>query len=127
MWDHREDAAALALVRIAVGVVLFSDLTAIARLELVDVLFTPAPGGYAVAADRLGLSGPTWWLVATLAAGAIATGTLTRLACLAFVVASAQLGHLAPAGDRGIDMILRVVVGILALSQCHARWSVDAA
>ncbi|MDQ3366449.1 MAG: HTTM domain-containing protein [Myxococcota bacterium] len=126
VWDHREDAAALALVRIAVGLVLLYDLTAIARLDLVDVLFTAAPGGYAVAADRLGLGGPTWWLVATLAAGAIATGTLTRVACVAFVVASAQLAHLAPASDRGIDTILRVVVGILALSQSHARWSVDA-
>ncbi|MDQ3300354.1 MAG: HTTM domain-containing protein, partial [Myxococcota bacterium] len=130
LWDHREDAAALALVRICVGLVLAYDLFTIARLGLVDALYLPPPVGYAVAYDgwasALGWSGATVWLVATIAAACIATGTLTRVACVVFVLASAQLGHIAPDGERGIDMMLRIVVGILACSRSHARWSIDA-
>jgi hypothetical protein len=126
LWDRREDAGALALVRICVGLVLVYDLTAIWRLDLVDALYLPHPDGYATAADRLGLTGPTLWAITTLAATAIATGTLTRVACVAFVLGSAQLGHLAPDGERGIEMMMRIVVAILALSRSHARWSVDA-
>ena len=29
-------------------------------------------------------------------------------------------------GDRGIDILVRIVVSILAFSQSHARWSIDA-
>jgi hypothetical protein len=43
-----------------------------------------------------------------------------------FVIASAQLAHLSPNAERGIDTLLRIVAGVLALSRSHARWSVDA-
>ena len=65
-------------------------------------------------------------LAAVLAAVCIVLGLATRAACLGMVVLSAQLAHIAPDADRGIHMILRIVLVILALSWCHARWSIDA-
>ena len=125
LWDRREDAAALALVRVFVGLVLSYDLFELARLDLVDAIYAPAPDGFGIAYDGF-LSPHATWLVALVAALCIATGTLTRAACVVFVIASSQLAHMSPNGERGIDVMLRIVVAILALSQCHARWSVDA-
>ncbi|MBA3463248.1 MAG: HTTM domain-containing protein, partial [Deltaproteobacteria bacterium] len=42
------------------------------------------------------------------------------------VVALTQLAWIAPDADRGIHMIFRVVLVILALSRSHAKWSIDA-
>src|SRR5205085_2161953 len=67
----------------------------------------------------------TWWLAALASLG-VATGTLTPVSCLAFVFASEQLAHMSPDADRGIDVLLRLTVAVLALSRCNARWSVDA-
>lgn len=126
LWDRREDAAALALVRIGVGLVMLFDYLELWRLGLVDVLFTT--DGIATAHDGWGAAlGPhALVLVATLAAAGVALGALTRVACVVLVLASAQLAHLSPNADRGIDIILRIVVGVLAFSRSHARWSVDA-
>lgn len=128
LWDRREDAAALALVRIFVGLVLVYDLVDVWRLGLVEVLWSVPPDGLGVAYDGWGQAlGPHGlWLVALLAAAGIATGTATRVSCVVFVLASAQLGHMSPNAERGIDTMLRIVAGVLALSRCHARWSVDA-
>jgi hypothetical protein len=123
LWDRREDAAALALVRILVGLALAYDFAEIWHLDLVDAIYTPA--GFGVAYDGLLSPHATWWLAALATLG-IATGTLMPLSCLAFVIASAQLAHMSPNSDRGIDVLLRIVVGVLALSRCNARWSVDA-
>jgi Vitamin K-dependent gamma-carboxylase len=121
LWDRREDAAALAFVRIFVGVVLALDYLDLARLGLVDAVYV----GFGVPYDGW-LSPHTTYVVALAASLALATGTLTRVACIVFVAASVQLSHMSPNAERGIDTILRIVVGILAFSQCHARWSVDA-
>ncbi len=130
LWDRREDAAALALVRIFVGVVLVYDYVEIARFDLIDALYAPPPDGFGVAYDgwasALGIGPHGVWLIALLAAIGIATGALTRVSCVVLVLASAQLAHLSPNAERGIDMILRIVAGVLALSRCHARWSIDA-
>ena len=119
LWDRREDAAALALVRIFVGLVLAYDYVDLYRLDLVDVIY--AARGFGTAEDP-----HRAWLVALLASLGIATGTLTRVSCVVFVLASAQLAHMSPNAERGIDTLLRIVAGVLALSQSHARWSVDA-
>lgn len=123
LWDRREDAAALAMVRIGVGLVLLYDYVELWRLGLVDVLFTA--DGIATSYDAL-VDPHVLALAATVAAAGITLGALTRVSCVVLVLASAQLAHLAPNADRGIDIILRIVVGVLALSQSHARWSVDA-
>jgi len=128
LWDRREDAAALALVRIFVGLVLVVDYVDIWRLDLVEAIYAAPPEGFGVAYDGWGQAlGPHGvWLVALLASIGILTGTLTRVSCVVLLLASAQLAHMSPNAERGIDTILRIVAGVLALSQCHARWSVDA-
>lgn len=125
LWDRREDAAALALVRICVGLVLTYDYVELWRLDLVDTVYAPAPVGFGAAYDAW-FSPHIVWLLALVASIGIATGTLTRVSCVVFLLASAQLGHLSPNAERGIDTLLRIVAGILALSGCHARWSIDA-
>ena len=120
LMDRREPATVLACVRIAVALVLLSDFAQIYRLELVDALFAPPPVGFAHADATL------WCHVATIALVCLALGAGTRAACVAYVVASSRLSIALPDGDRGIDVMLRLVIAILAFSQCHARWSVDA-
>jgi len=124
LWDRREDATALALVRIGVAVVLLADFVEIGRHGAIDALYARPPAGFAVAEGWL--SAQALWLWAVIALAALALGLATRVACVAFVVVSAHLAHLAPDGERGIDMLLRVVVAILAFSRCNARWSLDA-
>jgi uncharacterized membrane protein YphA (DoxX/SURF4 family) len=133
LWDAREPPTALALVRIAVALVILVDLLEAWRLGVVAAVWAPGPDGFApgrrLLVDAL-QRGPELahglWLAGVIAAVAMLTGTLTRVACVATALVSAQLAHLAPDSDRGIDAVLRVVSLILALSQSHARWSVDA-
>lgn len=132
LWDREESPAALAIVRILVGVCLVADLLDLASLGIVGPMFSAAPDGYAMPETDLARTlvehglGPTVWLVALIAAFCVAFGFATRVACVLQILASAQLAHICPDSDRGIQMILRIVLAILALSQCHARWSVDA-
>jgi hypothetical protein len=124
VWDRREDAAAMALVRILVGLVIAYDLVDMWRVGAIEPLLAQRPDGYAV---REGWFGPaTLWGIGLVAALAVAGGVATRAACIASIAVSLHIAHLAPDGERGIDQLLRVVLAILALSRCHARWSVDA-
>ena len=130
LWDRREPATALALVRIGVGLCLVYDLITTWRLDLIGPLYSV--DGYAVAHDGWARTllghdpGPTLWAIALGAAACIAVGAGTRVACVVFAVVGAQLGYHAPRSDLGIDNMLRIVVMILALSQSHARWALDA-
>lgn len=136
LWDRREPPTALALVRILVGACVLGDLLHVRGLGLADVLWTAPPDGlgYGVhdrpwsvrwlGAGDAGLA--MWWLTA-LAALAFTVGLATRVAGVAMALGSAQLAVLLPDGDRGIDAALRAVALVLVLSQCHARWSIDAA
>lgn len=132
LWDRREPATGLAVVRIGVGVALLVDLLHLAPLGMVTPLFAAPPDGYAVASGGFAPellaagAGPTLWLLAVIAAAGVLVGLATRLSCFGLSLALAQLAYLAPDTDRGIHMVLRVVLVILALSGCHARWSVDA-
>lgn len=134
LLDRREDPSMLAIVRIALALVVLYDFLTIWRLDLIVPLFTPPPHGFGAdfhgwARDLFG-AGPVralaLWYAAVLALVAIACGAFTRIACVVFVLVSAQLGHIAPTSDRGIDMIVRLAFGILAFSQSHAKWSFDA-
>ncbi len=120
LMDRREPATALACVRIGVALVLLSDYAQIYAYDLVEPLFASPPVGFA-ATDAT-----VWCHVATVALVALALGAGTRIACVAYVFASSKLAIAIPEADRGIDLILRIVIAILALSQCHAKWSVDA-
>lgn len=117
LMDRREPPTVLAIIRIAVAVVLLADLAQIAWLGLVDDMWTPP----------LAISDVVWayWLFAAMLI-CVAIGLFTRVACVGAVYASVVLAHALPGGDRAIDQILRLALCILALSQSHARWSVDA-
>ena len=121
LMDRREPPTALALVRIALALVMLIDLAWCH--DLVDVLWSPPPAGYATAA---GLGARALYAIAIVSLIAIVLGAATRVGCIAFVVVSAQLSALAPDSESGLDMLCRIVFVILALSRCNARWSIDA-
>jgi uncharacterized membrane protein YphA (DoxX/SURF4 family) len=127
LWDRREPPTALAIVRIGVALVMLGDLVQIRRLGIIDTLWSPLPAGYAshyepwIPLDAQGL-----WLAGAIAAAAMLIGAATRVACIALVAISAIMAHLAPSSESAIDQIFRIVLVILALSRCNARWSVDA-
>jgi hypothetical protein len=135
LWDRREPPHALAVVRIGVALALLHDYLTVWHLDLVTALWATPPDGCATTAWNgwavawFG-GGPgtasALWLTSVIALVAVATGTLTRVACLVVALISAQLAHLAPDADRGIDGLLRIVLVILALSRSNAVWSVDA-
>lgn len=120
LWDRREPATALALVRIAASIVLLVDYLWVAKLGMVHAMWSPAPAGYA-ASDAV-----MWYGVVVAALACTALGAATPLACIVFAYASARLSWAAPDGEGGSDMLMRVVFPILALSRCNARWSIDA-
>jgi uncharacterized membrane protein YphA (DoxX/SURF4 family) len=135
LWDRREPPAALAAVRIALALVLLYDNLVAWHLDLIEPLWAMPPDGYATggaerwAAHWLGTgagSAAALWWISTLALVCVATGTLTRAACVVAVLVSAQLAHRAPDADRGIDGLARIVLLVLALSRSHAAWAVDA-
>ena len=132
LWDQREPATALALVRMYVGLALLADLLNLAHVGVMTAMYTAAPEGYAMPSGGFATEildtglGPTLWLVAVIAAGCVLVGLATRLACVTLAVAMAQLAYLCPDSDRGIQVVLRLVLVILAVSGCNAKWSIDA-
>ncbi len=125
LWDRREPPTALALVRIALAAVALVDLLNVRRLGLVDALWSPLPDGYATDAHTW-LSGGALWTAGVIALAAMLVGAATRVACIAFFLVSVQMARLAPSSESGFDELLRIVLVVLALSRCNARWSVDA-
>jgi hypothetical protein len=130
LMDRREPATALALVRIGVALVLVCDYLWIGHVGLIDPLWSTLPDGFATHhrgwSHAIGLGAHGLWAVALAALVCTGVGLLARPACLVFVVVSAEQSALAPNSESGIDMLMRVVFVILALSRCNARWSADA-
>jgi hypothetical protein len=130
LMDRREAATALALVRISVALVLVCDYLWIRHVGLIDPLWSRFPAGFATSysgwADTLDISAHELWAIAFTSLVLVGAGLLTRPACLVFVIVSAQQSAIAPDSESAIDMLLRVVLLILALSRCNARWSIDA-
>ncbi|MDG1480188.1 MAG: HTTM domain-containing protein [Myxococcota bacterium] len=129
----------VALVRILLSAVVLYDWIRIYWLKLVVPLFAPLAGG--------GMGTPMShktvpWLYATFTTGADAAwmgfglvvaltvmlglGLFTRLSALALVLVWTQLALGLPASDRGIDMLIRNVVLLLAFSSAGRVWSIDA-
>ena len=124
LMDRKEPATALAIVRILMASVLLIDLVQLKIAGLVEPLYARPPDGFAWG-DAL-LAGQTAWLLAVIALALLVTGTATRAACIVYVFASAEMSHLVPDSQSAFDMLSRVTFAILALSQSHAKWSVDA-
>jgi hypothetical protein len=130
LMDRREAPTALALVRIGVALVLICDYLWIAHVGLIDPLWSRFPEGFATGyagwAESLGLGAHGLWAVALASLSCVCVGLLARPACIVFVIVSAQHSAIAPNSESAIDMLMRVVFVILALSRCNAKWSVDA-
>jgi hypothetical protein len=122
-----------------VGLVLLSDFLRIAELGLVDALWAPIDAGgighgrsdqpacllYAL----LGASQTSALVLLVLAcasASTLALGLYSRTSALALLFVSTQVAQLSPDADRGIDMLLRNVLIVLACSGAGATWSIDA-
>ena len=139
IWDRREAPNALALVRICVGLALLVDFAQVGLLDLVEALWAPVQdGGIANVMGRKRIpslyrwfpatASTAWttWLVGLVASAMVTVGAGTRVACVVLAWVSISLGQVLTPTDRGIDMLLRNALVILALSGCHRVWSVDA-
>lgn len=139
LWDRREPASALALVRVFMGLVICWDLAQVMRFDLVVPLFTTFEAGglgdvsrYTTKPELLEWVGPsagqawTLYLVCMGAAVLFTVGLLTPLSGLILLLAWAQWALILPPSDRGIDMLMRNVVLVLVLSGSHRAWSLDA-
>ena len=138
LWDGRESASSLALVRLLLGLALLGDYLSMGfRGLVVPLLTTGADGGLAPrpGADpslwqaAVGV-GPdaAWWLWGSLvvASSMVASGLFTRASAGVLLLLSAQLADILPAGDRGIDMLSRNVLMILLFAGGGQALSVDA-
>jgi hypothetical protein len=128
--DRREPATGLALVRIFAALVLLGDYLWIAHVGLIDPLWARFPAGFAMPhagwAHSLDIGAFGLWTIATISLICILLGAATRVACVVFVVVSAQQAALSPESESAIDGLMRIVLLVLALSRCNARYSLDA-
>jgi len=136
-WDQREAPHSLALVRILVGSVLLVDLLLAGWFGVVELLWAAPPHGSAlgalasplpIAVRVLGASPATGWSLWALAVGCsvlFVLGAAYRAASIGLVFAMVELAACQPVGD-GIDMLLRIVLPVLAVSGAGSVWSVDA-
>ena len=136
LWDGDEAPTALAAIRIGVAACVLFDLLYVAAIGLAHVIWAPpAAGGLGV------VHGPNAPLAVRLlgdhadaivfglavsAATCLLVGLASRVAALVLALALAQLAWLAPDADRGIDMVFRSVLLVLAFSEAGACWSLDA-
>lgn len=126
-WCGRqEDVRPLALVRVLVPLTILLDQLNVARLGLLSWFYVPFDaGGLSDTQDAyyvLGALGPDdavglWaWGAMMACLVAVMAGVAVRPALLIGVLLYAQLGHLHPGGDRGIDRILRTVLLVILVS-----------
>ena len=134
--DRREAPWSQALVRLLLSALLIGDLLDEARLGLAAPLRLAAVDGGLLAAPLLdgaavGLSpaAVAWgFFGAQLACAAgLLLGLAPRASALGWVLLSAALARALPQADRGVDMLLRDVVLVLAASGAGAALSLPAA
>ena len=139
MWDHHEQPCVLGLIRILVGLVLLFDFLYLWNLGLVDTLFAPhTDGGISNVLDRPSLpliyqwfpqsaeTARTLHLLICASALFFTIGFFTRTSGIVLLLLYAQSAQIMPAGDRGIDLMMRNVVFLLLFSRCGDWGSVDA-
>jgi hypothetical protein len=139
LWDRREHPGVLVAIRLLVATVVLWDFLSLWQLDLVEGVFGAAEaGGIGNPAGRTKVAPLYKWFPPTVAtvwgiyvtvivsAAMLWLGAGTRLAALVLLVAWSQLALVLPPSDRGIDMLLRNALFVLALSGCGKAWSVDA-
>lgn len=136
-WDQREAPASLALIRILVSLALLGDLLQAAARGAISALWAPPPWGSGwggqeatppLLVEWLGSGNATlgaWWLT-VLAALMALFGLAYRISSWLLVFAVVELWRITPDGGDGIDVLLRLVLPLLALSGANACWSCDA-
>ncbi|HVY30144.1 MAG TPA: HTTM domain-containing protein [Polyangiaceae bacterium] len=138
LWDERETAESLALVRILIALSVLGDLLQARMRSAVEAVWAPPPFGAAWGASAasppllvswFGTGAQTahvaWWL-AVVATLLVLLGLAFRVSGWLLVFAMVEMWRLTPDGGDGIDLLLRVVLPLLALSGANATWSCDA-
>ena len=138
-WDEREPPVVLGLVRILFAACVVADFATIGRLGLVHPLMTVAEvGGLsdALLRDSIPLyhrllpglveSGWILWGVLLASSLTLLLGLYTRVSAAVLLVAWAQYASLEPYGDRGVDMLCRLVLAVLVFAPADRWGSVDA-
>jgi len=137
LWSRTEHPRSLAAVRIALSSVLLVDLLRIRQLGLVRTLMgSHAAGGLGVPENLdhvpwivrwLGtgdvMHESLWWGM-TIGCVMLLLGVLPRVSALGLALLSAQFAIILPAADRGIDMLIRNALVVLAFAQSAETWSV---
>lgn len=139
LWNRQELPDALALLRVLLCLVLLTDQLEVIRLGLVDALWAPGELGgigdplasvpppllYRILPPTLLTSHLAFgaWVAATVLFG---IGLFSRFSGILLVLLYAQLALVLPGADRGIDMLMRNVLLVLALSPAGEAWSLDA-
>ena len=139
-WDSRETPETLAWLRIAMPLVVLTDLLHARWLGIHRVMWSPiGEGGWSVtaaSADEIPMimqvfgattevATGTFWATC-LACMLLASGTFSRTSALALVLLWAQLEDMLPVADRAIDRLYRNLLLVLAFSGAGRAWSVDA-
>ncbi len=138
LWDEREQPHLLVLIRILLSSCVLADLAFVGSSGLARWLWTPSSAGGIAVLDpghlpllyrvlpAAPLSALLLWSGMTLSIAAVGVGFFTRSAALAFVVLSAQAGHINPEADRAVDQVVRLALVLVAFSAAGKAWSVDA-
>lgn len=139
LWDRRERADSIALVRILMPLVIAWDLLEVLRLGLVVPLWGPIEEGGMGPASYvdpiclmyrvLGASTASAWAlfaVTLTSAVSLSLGFMSRTSAVILLLAYAQLAQLSPDADRGIDRLLRNVLCVLPFASPGATLSLDA-
>lgn len=139
LWDRRERAESLAVVRILLPLVIIWDLLQARRLNLVRTLWAPieegglGPASYDTPTIELytwlGASTDSAQLLVTLtlvAAVSLSLGLFSRSSALVLLLSYAQLEQLSPDADRGVDKLLRNVLCMLVFARAGSTLSLDA-
>ena len=138
LWDEREPATVLALIRMLLASVVLVDLAMLGAHGVATWLWAPIEaGGISVSsAGDLPLfyrvfsasrsSASLLWVGLMASTLCVGVGCFTRSAALAFVCLSAQAALINGPADRAIDTAIRIVMLILVLSPAGLVWSVDA-
>ena len=136
-WDRREAPYSLAVVRMLVGGTLLADLVQAALFDVVTLVWGPPPLGAGFgqrvvpvpfAVSVLGASDRTaelLWVLAVVSCALFTLGAAYRVASWVLVFAMIELTRIQPVNDS-IDVLLRITVPLLALSEAGAVWSFDA-
>jgi hypothetical protein len=138
LWDRREGAESLALIRMFVPLVILYDLVEVIRLGLVVPLWAPieeggmGPASYVEPAILFyrwfGASAHSAQLLVALtccAALSLGLGVFARSSAAVLLFSYAQLGQLSPDADRAIDELLRNVLFVLIFASSSATLSLS--